>query len=258
MKILRVVKVKDIAIGEGSPKICVPLVGSTIEELLQEAEYIKKLTVDIVEWRVDFFDEVDKLESVMNALTSIRKMIPKLPIVFTFRTAEEGGEREISLQDYVNLNKAVIETGDIDLVDVEVFLEESSVRSLIDFAHLHGVYVIGSNHDFNKTPTKDEIIARLCKAQEVGADLPKIAVMPTRRSDVLTLLDATLTMFEAYADRPIITMSMAGQGVISRLTGEVFGSALTFGAAKKVSAPGQVSVADLKQSLELLHNNLNS
>jgi len=49
---------------------------------------------------------------------------------------------------------------------------------------------------------------------------------------------------------------MAGTGVISRLAGEVFGSALTFGAAKKASAPGQIAVADLLSVLNILHNSV--
>ena len=112
-----------------------------------------------------------------------------------------------------------------------------------------------SNHDFFKTPSKEEIISRLCAMQEKGADIPKIAVMPQSKKDVLTLLSATNEMVEEHADRPIITMSMAGTGLISRLCGEVFGSALTFGAAKKASAPGQAAVNDLNNMLQFLHEN---
>ena len=70
--------------------------------------------------------------------------------------------------------------------------------------------------------------------QELGADIPKIAVMPQNKQDVLTLLAATEEMNRNHADRPIITMSMAGTGVVSRLCGEVFGSALTFGCKESV------------------------
>ena len=49
---------------------------------------------------------------------------------------------------------------------------------------------------------------------------------------------------------------MAGTGVISRICGEVFGSALTFGAAGKASAPGQMGVQDLNTVLGLLHKAL--
>ncbi len=64
---------------------------------------------------------------------------------------------------------------------------------------------------------------------------------------------ATNEMVTKYADRPIITMSMAGLGVVSRLAGGVFGSALTFGAAKAASAPGQVPVEKLAQVLQVMH-----
>ena len=79
--------------------------------------------------------------------------------------------------------------------------------------------------------------------------MPTSRKLPTCRQDVLTLLSATLEMAETYADRPIITMSMSGTGVISRLTGEFFGSALTFGAAAKASAPGQIPVSELETVL---------
>ncbi len=110
-----------------------------------------------------------------------------------------------------------------------------------------------SNHDFFKTPAKEEIVSRLTKMTELNADLPKIAVMPQSEADVLTLLCATNEMKQKYADQPIITMSMAGMGVISRLAGEFFGSVLTFGAAKKASAPGQIAVEDLNTVLQILH-----
>lgn len=48
--------------------------------------------------------------------------------------------------------------------------------------------------------------------QELGADISKIAVMPQSTEDVLTLLSATEEMRRCYADRPVLTMSMAGTG----------------------------------------------
>ena len=131
------------------------------------------------------------------------------------------------------------------------------IDEVVNFAHKKEVKVIISNHDFNKTPKKEEIVSRLCRMQELGADLPKIAVMPQNEKDVLVLLEATNEMFKIYADRPIITMSMSGMGVISRLCGEIFGSALTFGAAKSVSAPGQISFKELNSVLNLLHKSIN-
>ena len=92
--------------------------------------------------------------------------------------------------------------------------------------------------------------------QELGADIPKIALMPESKRDVLKVLDATLEMTKSYGDTPIITMSMGSEGVISRISGELFGSAVTFGSLEKASAPGQINVKELSQLLDMLHNRL--
>ena len=250
------VVVRNIKIGEGSPKICVPIVGGTKEEIIKEAKTFDAIPVDVVEWRVDWFEHVFETDKVKEVLAELREALKEIPILFTFRTSKEGGERAIEPEAYKKLNIAAAESGCVDLVDVEAFTGDEVVKEIIEAVHQHGVKVVASNHDFDKTPAKDDIVGRLCKMQELGADIPKIAVMPKSKEDVLTLLAATEEMNRKHADRPIITMSMAGTGVISRLCGEVFGSALTFGAAKKASAPGQMGVEDLAQVLSLLHKSL--
>lgn len=250
---IKPVVVRGVAIGEGIPKICVPIVGNTREEILAAAEECKKLPLDVVEWRADWYDQVLELEETLETARQLRTVLGEIPLLFTFRTKKEGGEKTIAAQEYEKLNIQVAESGYVDLVDVEAFTGDEEVTRMIAGIHKAGVKVVASNHDFDQTPKKDEIVRRLMKMQEMGADIPKLAAMPTCRRDVLTLLDATLTMQEMHADRPIITMSMAGTGVISRLAGETFGSALTFGAAKKASAPGQIGVEDLAWILKKLH-----
>lgn len=250
------VKVRNIVIGEGMPKICVPIVGVTKEAILNEARAITKLPADVVEWRIDWFENVFDFAALEDVLKDLRAVLGDMPILMTFRTSKEGGEKAIEDEVYADINIRAAQTGYVDLVDVEVFTGDEIVKKIIDGAHAAGVKVVASNHDFFKTPDKDDIVGRLRKMQDLGADIPKIAVMPQNKKDVLTLLAATEEMANEYADRPIITMSMAGTGVISRLAGEVFGSALTFGAAAKASAPGQMGVTDLKQILTLLHGAL--
>lgn len=250
---MKAMNVRNIKIGEGIPKICVPVVGVTKEEILAAVSSMKEIPVDVAEWRVDWFEHVFETEKVIEAAREIREALGDIPLLFTFRTKKEGGEKEIDPKAYSELIKKVSESGSVDLVDIELFTGDEIVRDVIEKVHEYGVKVIISNHDFDKTPDKEEIINRLKKMQELGADIPKIAVMPTEKKDVLTLLDATREMYENYAEKPLITMSMAGMGIVSRLCGEEFGSALTFGAAGKASAPGQVSVEKLKSVLTLLH-----
>lgn len=250
------VEVRGVRIGEGIPKICVPIVGTTRDEILAAAKSFESVKKDVVEWRADWFNGVFDFAQVEAVLKELRRVLGNTSILFTFRTANEGGEKAIEPAAYAELNKRAAATRLIDLVDVEAFTGDEVVRDIIESAHESGVVVVASNHDFEKTPEKDEIVRRLRKMQELGADIPKIAVMPQSRKDVLTLLSATEEMVSEYADRPIITMSMSATGLISRLCGECFGSALTFGAVGKASAPGQMNASDLSEILNLIHTSL--
>lgn len=248
-----IVRVKNIKLGEGMPKICVPLVGKTNEEILEEAKFLKNVKFDLIEWRVDHYENVEELEKVKEIVKALRDEVKEAVILFTFRSKKEGGEREVSDEYYAELNKVVAQTKLVDLIDVELFTGDEIVKDIVKTAHENDVKVVMSNHDFFKTPAKGEIINRLCKMQDLGADLPKIAVMPNTSEDVITLLAATEEMSTKYANKPIITMSMGSLGLVSRLAGETFGSALTFGAAKAISAPGQISVDKLATILEVIH-----
>lgn len=249
----KIVEVRNLKIGEGIPKICVPLVGKTREGIISAAKDLKVIKLDLVEWRVDYYEDVEDIEKVKETLSKLRETLGDLTILFTFRSLKEGGDKEVSTEYYAKLNKEVCLTKDADLIDVELFTGDEVIADIVEYAKNHNVKVIMSNHDFDKTPSKDEIVNILCKMQDLRADLPKIAVMPQNTTDVLTLLCATNEMVTKYAKTPIITISMGGLGVVSRLAGETFGSALTFGSAKVASAPGQMQVNELYKVLNLLH-----
>lgn len=140
---------------------------------------------------------------------------------------------------------------------MEIFTGDDTVRSILTAAHRAGVPVVASNHHFHETPDQETILEILTKMDQMGADILKIAVMPQSRKDVLTLLSATEEM-DRRTTKPLITMSMGPVGMISRLCGEVFGSALTFGAIGKVSAPGQIGCKDLAHVLNLIHRSMES
>lgn len=246
------VTVKDVVIGDGQPKIVVPIVATTAATILAAAAQIATLDCDMAEWRVDFYEQVGDFKNVAQLSKKVVNELNGKPLLLTFRTKKEGGEREFSDQDYFELYRVVLEQGSTDLLDVELFMDETKVAATIQLAHQKGVKVVLCNHDFVQTPAKDEIIRRLVAMQAKGADICKIAVMPQSSADVLTLLAATEKMTEVYADRPIVTMSMGKLGMISRISGAVFGSALTFAAAEQASAPGQLSVAEMRKLLVLI------
>ena len=164
---MNTVQVKNTVIGEGRPKICVPIVGKTKTDILEEAKKITTLPVDVVEWRVDWFDDVFATEKVLETAKELQEVLKDIPVLLTFRTSKEGGEKEISVNDYAALNIAAAQSDYVDLIDVEAFTGDEVVKTIINAAHEAGVKVIASNHDFFKTPEKEEIIRRL--SHDAGA-----------------------------------------------------------------------------------------
>jgi 3-dehydroquinate dehydratase-1 len=73
--------------------------------------------------------------------------------------------------------------------------------------------------------------------------------MPKVISDVVTLLAATERASRELRI-PLITMAMGSLGVVTRVFGGMFGSALTFAAGTKTSAPGQLPIETLREILD--------
>lgn len=247
--------IRGVEFGTGRPKICVPLTGSTVEALRDGVRALDFDIVDLVELRIDHFDDVDDPDEVLRALATVREELPdEAPLLFTFRSAPEGGERDIEPREYEALLLLAVRSGSIDALDVEMFTELGSLERLVNGAHEKRITVIMSSHDFQHTPPLEQIVARLELQQDLGADIVKIAVMPEAPSDVLTLLQATEVFSTTRGVRPAMTMSMGPLGVVSRLAGETFGSCATFGSVGEPSAPGQVEARALRVTLDLLHD----
>lgn len=242
------VKVRNIVLGEGLPKIAVPNVGVTEEEILASAKEIAAAKPDIMEWRIDYYEAgIKDNEKLIATAKALRDVVGELPILVTFRTKNEGGVLELGEDEYLDLVATVVTNRLGDAVDIELFHDEERVKDLVKQAHNYNVVVIMSNHDFEKVPAKDVIEFRLKKIADLGADVPKLACMPHSADDVLTLLSATNDARKALST-PIITMAMADLGKVSRIAGQVFGSCLSFGAVGKTSAPGQLSIEDLRNA----------
>jgi len=243
----------NIALDNGIPKLCIPLTGRTVQELQQECRYIQEKPFDIIELRIDYLQDVESFAAIDEALKAIRQELPEAALLFTYRSFAEGGESKLSEKFYFQLAQHAIQSSQIDAIDLEYFQDQCQLINMITLAKQASVTVILSNHDFTKTPSYDEIVSRLIGMKQLGADVAKLACMPHSAKDVLTLLRATEEVKSRYPQEPLITMSMGSLGMISRISGELFGSALTFGSAKKASAPGQLEAEQLHKILHLLH-----
>ena len=251
---MKSVNIRGTILGEGRPKICVPIVGRTAEEILAAGASIAQLRgdgADCCEWRIDWFEQVFDDAALAGTGRRLAETLEGLPLLCTFRTKGEGGERDCSPEAYAALVSRLCGMGFADLVDIELFTGDELVAQMRTAAAANGVYTVFSNHDFQKTPAREELVARLARMEALGADICKLAVMPNCPEDVLSLLSATVER-RALTERPLITMSMGPQGTVSRLCGELTGSCLSFGSLGKSSAPGQVPAKKLAEILELL------
>lgn len=246
-----VVRIGKMVIGEGRPKIAVPLAAATAADLHGQISALDGLPFDLIEFRADFLQDAGDKMRVLAHLKEVRSALPETPLLFTFRRHEEGGMFPCGDEYYFTLLHEALASGLADMVDIESFAPEQGVGRAVEAAKAKGTAVLMCNHHFTQTPPLAEIVSRLEKMEKQGADICKIAVMPRTPEDVLTLLQATLQA-NGKISRPIVTMSMGRLGAVSRLCGQLVGSSVTFGAAMQASAPGQIDAAFLNRILKLL------
>lgn len=244
--------IKGKEIGNERPIICVPIVETKKEAIIAEVIRLKSLNVEMIEWRVDAFEEFKNLESVLELLHDIKQYLQHIIFLFTFRSKNQGGLAELEAKQLERLYHAVAETKVVDLMDVEYF-ENSNSESLISMIQGYGVYVIASHHDFAKTASYKELENLLEDLSRSTADIIKLAVMPKETEDVLRLLSVTNHFHKLHPEKTLVTMSMERIGMISRIAGGIFGSCITFGSGKVASAPGQVDLKDLEYLLNIIY-----
>jgi len=242
--------------GDKSPLICTPLVGRTREDILAELTVVIPKRPDVLEWRVDFFKQIGDTAAVIAAASAIKKEANGVPLLFTRRSIIEGGE-VITLTEaqVIALYQAVCASGCVDLIDYEMANDMAHIGQIRDAAKTNGVQLVLSFHNFSCTPEPGAIAAKFLQAEQLGADVAKVAVMPKDLDDVLTLLAATRSASKTLRI-PLISMAMGPLGAVTRLVGGVFGSSLTFAVGASSSAPGQIPIEDIRLVLTVLQQSM--
>lgn len=248
-------QIKGVCIGQGRTKTIVSLMDGDAEALCSTAKQAVEAGADCLEWRADCFEGLNDAELVARTCQRLSASLPNTPLIFTVRSKGQGGQADMVLGQYVELVRTVIECGRPDLVDIEVGIGDDAVRQLVGLAHERGLRALVSYHDFAGTPSVEEMEALLVHMASLGADIPKLAVMARKPVDPRLLMQATAHARDQL-DVPLLTMSMGIAGQHTRLSGEVFGSALTFCFLGKASAPGQVELAQALPMLEAVHRTL--
>ncbi|MFK4205814.1 type I 3-dehydroquinate dehydratase [Acinetobacter junii] len=243
-------KVELSALAQLPVKTIVPITAKTKEQAIAQAKVIAaNQAADLAEFRIDLLDFAADSKQVISLGHELKKILGDKSMIATIRTHNEGGKLTISDADYGKIYQVYLKQPFMDMLDVEMFRDQQVVKNTVKLAHDKKVLIVMSNHDFQKTPSEDEIVKRLLKQDQLGADILKIAVMPQSKQDVFTLMNATLKVSQ-QSKKPLLTMSMGKLGTISRIATANMGGSFSFGMIGEASAPGQIDVTQLKQFLK--------
>jgi 3-dehydroquinate dehydratase-1 len=219
---------------------------ASAEALIQEARAALREGPDVLEWRADYLGgRVDAPQYAAIAL-ALRREVRSAGLIFTLRSPEEGGmPRTRQDEGELHAYREICRSGAFDAIDVELARPAPFRAMLQQEAAANEVALILSSHHFDATPGSAVLAASFAAMADAGADVAKIAVMPRDDRDVDTLLVATQHARGNFGI-PLITMAMGAVGQRSRVFGFRYGASLTFACGRQASAPGQLSVADLR------------
>jgi len=238
-------------------QVIVPVSGDA-RALTDQVGALASCRADIVEWRADTYlfslvgSHFVAASEVADDLVRMARYVADaspLPILATIRTSVEGGEASLDDEEYCALVAAL--APHVGGVDVEIRRDGSS--ALIEDAHAAGALVIGSFHDFEGTPSDDQLAEVLADMSYAGADVLKFACMAHSATDAARVLGAQAWAREAY-DRPVIGIAMGPNGAPTRLVGSALGSAATFATlpGAEGSAPGQFTIEQARAVLDIV------
>ena len=181
------VTVKNKVFGGPIPLICLPLVAKDRSALLHQAAELNRLDPDLLEWRIDGYDQVEDISACLEALQALKVAMESIPLIFTCRIHLEGGFKELSQETRLQLITSAIESGGVEIVDVEMCNEPAFIEKVKTKAQTCNTKLILSYHNFAETPDETFIHDKLVMAQDMGADIAKLAVTPKNYADVLDI-----------------------------------------------------------------------
>jgi 3-dehydroquinate dehydratase type I len=203
-------------------QICVSLMVKAADRVLETMNRARDEGADLVEWRLDVTREPE-----------VETVLPQspLPVIATVRSVEQGGNFSGTPQEQLRLIVRAATSGS-SYVDWEFRPGEP----LPDELSVMRQRVILSYHDFEHTPANKDLQLLFDQMAVLRTGVIKVVSLAQRVEDNISLLN------------------LIGLGRISRLACLLMGGAFTYAALESgaEAAPGQLTLAKMRQLLELL------
>ncbi|XP_020589419.1 bifunctional 3-dehydroquinate dehydratase/shikimate dehydrogenase, chloroplastic isoform X2 [Phalaenopsis equestris] len=222
----------------GVSLVCVPLVGKSVEQMLSEMATATAGGADVAEIRLDHLASFEPRRDLDLLLRN-----RPLPVLVTYRPNWEGGEYEGDDGWRFEALLLAMELG-AEYVDIELKVAQEFV-DFLSGKRPDGTKLIVSSHNYQSTPSIEDLSILVARIQAVGADIVKIATTAVDITDVARMFKV---MVHCQGQQvPMIGLVMGDRGLMSRILCPKFGGYLTFAALStgKESAPGQPSLSDL-------------
>jgi len=213
------------------PRICTAVTTDDISLIERAAPY-----TDYYELRIDH---------IGNNWQQLAKKLSK-PWIATNRRREEGGvwsggeeDRIATLISSLALKPAMID------IELQTPLLQDTANYIKGKAEL-----IISYHDFQSTPSLDELEYIIVRMRDAGADICKVVTTACSMDDNIRILQ----LAREFRGKKLACFAMGEPGMLSRVLAPLAGSCLTYASLGTgvASAPGQMNVSDMRKLYELI------
>jgi 3-dehydroquinate dehydratase/shikimate dehydrogenase len=217
----------------GRERICVVIAERTAAAALKALRRTLK-THRTVELRLDWLSSDREIDRLMARLQVDRK---KVCVIATVRRRAAGGRYSGGLHEQMSWLRLAAESG-CAWCDVEVESAERLDAYGLDELRQVGAKVMISFHDFRATPSNLGAVVR--RLNRCGGDAIKIA------THARTIADSVRVLATSRRRLDVVAVPMGEIGLPARVLALRAGSALAYAAAEQATAPGQLSIGDMR------------
>ncbi len=217
------------------PRLCLSIMERDTDEVI---ECLSFPGAEVIEWRIDATSEPD-IEKILS--------LKKTPVICTNRGKEMGGFFEGGEEERIEILLQASKAG-ADFIDVE-YVENS--RDILK-AFPGNQKIILSYHNFEKTPSEDELHFIARDMIDHGVFLVKIVTMARSPEDCMSILSLILQIRQQGQE--VVAFCMGPLGKWTRIASLFLGAYLTYGAKSpdKLAAPGQLTIPQIRHLLSML------
>ena len=212
-------------------RICISIIPSSIDDLIKKLRVLPK--EPYIEIRFDNLIDIESaIEHIPDEITE--------RCIFTVRTVREGGWFNGSTNRLYNLYLNLIDLGPRY---IDVGIDTGILKDVVYIAHRKGISVIGSYHNAETTPNKDELEKIYRRLVYNGVDAVKIVCTAKNHRDNCRMVEFLLN---TLGEKPITAFNMGELGRITRYLNLLLGGFMTYTSlGSEKTAPGQIEYHEM-------------